>query len=41
MHECVVRLLKAQDEDSLELLPRSGTDLDPEELEVTDTEGGG
>lgn len=41
MHECVVRLLKAQDEDSLELLPKSGTDLAPEEPKVTETEGGG
>lgn len=40
MHESVVRLLKAQDEDSLEILPRSGTDLDPEEPKVTETEGG-
>lgn len=40
MHESVVRLLKAKDEDSLELLPRSGTDLDPEEPKVTETEGG-
>lgn len=45
MHQCVVRLLKAQDEESLDcvckLLPRSGKDLDPEEAKVTGTEGGG
>lgn len=44
MHDCVVSLLKARDEESLEclckLLPRFGKDLDAEEAKVTEREGG-
>lgn len=42
MHQCVVSLLQAQDEESLEclckLLPRFGQDLDTEEAKVTQRE---
>lgn len=45
MHDCVVSLLKAQDEESLgclcKFLPSFGKDLDTGEAKVTQREGGG
>lgn len=45
MHDCVVSLLKAQDEQSLAclctFLPRFGKDLDTEEAKVTERDDGG
>lgn len=45
MHDRVVSLLKAQDEESLDslskLLPKDGKDLDTEEAKVTGGGGGG